>query len=35
MLKAAIEKIVSLATPQTYEIGGETYSTVNLHRCYG
>lgn len=32
MLKAAIEKIVSLATPQTYEIGGETYSTVNLHR---
>lgn len=32
MLKAAIEKIVSLANPEIYMIGEETYSTVNLRR---
>lgn len=32
MLKAAIEKIVSLAAPETYVIGGDTYTTASLKR---
>lgn len=32
MLKEAIEKIVSLAPPKTFEINGDTYTTENMHR---
>ena len=32
MIKEAIEKIVSLATPQTYEINGDTYATSQMTR---
>lgn len=32
MLKEAIDRIVELATPKTFEIGGDTYSTERLSR---
>jgi len=32
MLKEFVEKLTSLATPQTYEINGDTYATVPINR---